>query len=339
MDDVCGMRNILKIRDLVRNGPEVSVAHFVLLARPGNMEIANSGIYDIFDSVIRKPLKFRQFMDGIRKARTGEPLSAVYPEDDSLTAEKYPMKILFAEDQKINREIVSAMMKLLGYSPDCVGSGTDVLKKIREKKYDMLFIDKSLPELDGLETARAVVCQYPEIRPRIVMITGDGSEEARLRAFSTGVDEYMLKPVAFENLKSMIESFGKKISDNSCPEIDTKYREIPYIDFKLIERHLVLGEDIVVELLKVFLNDTPERLRKISNLVFRGNYREIRDEAHALKGAAASIGASRLAEDCGMIQDACDEGKFTGLDKLSMKATETFKETNRFLENYKRFNL
>ncbi len=130
-----------------------------------------------------------------RRAREGEP---VY---DSHLAERHPLRILLAEDNVINQKVATRILEKLGYHPDVVSNGLEVLDALRRQKYDVVLMDVQMPEMDGVETTRRLLELYPdEERPRIIALTAHALDGDREHYLEEGMDDYVSKPIRVQQL-------------------------------------------------------------------------------------------------------------------------------------------
>ena len=70
--------------------------------------------------------------------------------------ENQPLAILIVDDVQINQNILSITLQKLGYQPDVAGSGPEAIEKAETKKYDLIFMDIHMPEMDGMETTTLI---------------------------------------------------------------------------------------------------------------------------------------------------------------------------------------
>lgn len=127
-------------------------------------------------------------------------------------AQHFPLKILIAEDDEMNQQMALMLLKRLGYEADCAGNGKEVLEIVSEDKYDVIFMDVQMPEMDGLEATRMIRLCLSE-QPVIIAMTAnamDGDREACLKA---GMEDYLAKPVNVEELMQMLETWSLAIRE------------------------------------------------------------------------------------------------------------------------------
>ncbi|MBN2273212.1 MAG: response regulator [Bacteroidales bacterium] len=122
--------------------------------------------------------------------------------DDSPKKIKSDISVLVAEDNIINQKVASTIFGNLGLSIDIAENGNEVIEKIREKGYDIVFMDLFMPDRDGIQATveiRGLGYQMP-----IVAMTATASAKSKAKALSSGMNDYITKPVKVETVKSIL---------------------------------------------------------------------------------------------------------------------------------------
>lgn len=118
--------------------------------------------------------------------------------------EQKSLRILVAEDNPSNQKVLLTMLKRMGYRPDAVADGSEVIKAIERQSYDMILMDVRMPNMDGITATRVIRELLPVNGPKIVAITAyamDGDQEICLEA---GMDDYISKPVNMVELEAIL---------------------------------------------------------------------------------------------------------------------------------------
>jgi len=175
---------------------------------------------DCFTRILLKPVKLHQLYNAIQAELThSEP---VLPDKKPVTllsehfAEKFPMSILIAEDNPINQKLITKVVTKLGYQPQVVNNGNQVLESIDKEFFDIILMDVQMPELDGLETTRII--RRRDIRqPLIIAMTASAMSEDRADCLSAGMNYFISKPISIQDLVAVLEKSytAKGISSHS----------------------------------------------------------------------------------------------------------------------------
>jgi signal transduction histidine kinase/CheY-like chemotaxis protein len=112
------------------------------------------------------------------------------------------MRVLVADDNAAAREILSEMLRSLGFAVGSAASGADAVRAVREAAADhpfgAVFLDWKMPGMDGMQAAREIRAMLPA--PRVIMVTAFGREDVRANAEAAGVEAFLVKPVSQSSL-------------------------------------------------------------------------------------------------------------------------------------------
>jgi len=142
-------------------------------------------------------------------AIVGTPLAAGSPFDDTL-AERYPMRILLAEDLAVNQKVALAMLRRFGYQADVAVNGLAALDAVKRERYDLILMDIQMPQMDGLDATRAIAAHHgPSPCPRIIGLSANAMTEDVQAAMQAGMDDYLSKPIDPVKLRGLLEKWGR----------------------------------------------------------------------------------------------------------------------------------
>lgn len=169
---------------------------------------------DVFDAQLSKPIKlaelFEEVLRVIAEARNRRSNLADHNIDKNLAA-KLPMRILLAEDNITNQDLVITLLSKMGYKIDAVENGRKVLEMMERKKYDIILMDIQMPVMNGMEATKVICEKYAEHeRPKIIAITANAMPGDKERYLSAGMVDYLPKPIKFKDVQSVLIKWGKK---------------------------------------------------------------------------------------------------------------------------------
>jgi CheY-like chemotaxis protein len=119
-------------------------------------------------------------------------------------AKKFPMNILIAEDNLINQKLIAKVISKLGYNPQIVNNGNQVLETIDTAFFDIILMDVQMPELDGLETTRIIRrCEIKQ--PFIIAMTASAMPEDKAGCLAAGMNYFISKPISISDLVNVLE--------------------------------------------------------------------------------------------------------------------------------------
>ena len=122
----------------------------------------------------------------------------------STLSQQLPLRILVAEDNRMNQALMIHLLECFGYSATVVSNGLAVLNILEQQAFDLILMDVQMPGLDGLETSRQILARYGENRPRLIALTALSTPEARHQCLKAGMDDYLLKPLALGELERLL---------------------------------------------------------------------------------------------------------------------------------------
>ena len=118
------------------------------------------------------------------------------------------VKILIIEDNKMNQKVIGTMLKSLGYSFELADDGWAGYQVAKNNKFDLIFMDLIMPEMDGFESAQRILKIDKSVL--IVAFTADNMPETKRKAELSGIKDFVSKPVRIEELKRLFARYFKK---------------------------------------------------------------------------------------------------------------------------------
>lgn len=169
--------------------------------------------------ILLKPVKQQQLCNMIQtellhsQPVSSEKITTILLSDQF--AKKFPMNILIAEDNLINQKLITKVINKLGYNPQVVNNGNQVLEIITHDFFDIILMDVQMPELDGLETTRII--RKSELKqPYIIAMTASAMAEDKAACVDAGMNHFISKPISIQELVKVLErSYIEKEVDHS----------------------------------------------------------------------------------------------------------------------------
>ena len=115
------------------------------------------------------------------------------------------------EDNLINQKLILKILTKLGYAPDLANHGREALDRLNQTNYDVILMDMQMPELDGPETTQIIRRDFHN-QPVIIALTANALSEDREKCMSSGMDDYLSKPINIEDLLNAL----KKAHELAC---------------------------------------------------------------------------------------------------------------------------
>jgi len=120
------------------------------------------------------------------------------------------MQVMIIEDEKRVADFLARGLKAEGYFPIVVSDGAEALAAIRQQQPALLILDRMLPNVDGLTICQLVRAQ--KLPVRILMLSALGDTAERVKGLTSGADDYLVKPFAFEELLARLNNLAQRQS-------------------------------------------------------------------------------------------------------------------------------
>lgn len=201
-----GMDGIELTRAIKKMYPAMPV---MLLSSLGNeIDKADS---QLFSSVLTKPVKqnalCNHILGNFRIEKIPPTPKTGHEELPNNFSELFPLRILIAEDNPINRELALIVLTKMGYAPEIAENGKEAVDKQQADNYDVILMDVQMPEMDGLEATRNIRNAL-EKQPVIIAMTANAMQEDRENCLTAGMNDYISKPFKPHEIAVMIKKWA-----------------------------------------------------------------------------------------------------------------------------------
>jgi signal transduction histidine kinase/DNA-binding response OmpR family regulator len=311
-----------QLANAIRQRSVADTLPLILLTSLGRREVdlANG----VFVACLTKPTKAAQLYEALSHA-VGAPdarslIATSRSKLDPHMAERIPLRILLAEDNVVNQKVALRTLERMGYRADVAANGLEVIDALERQPYDVVLMDIQMPEMDGLEATRRIRQRWSTARqPRIIAMTANAMQSDQELCVEAGMDDYISKPVRIEDLIAALERCAPNATTEPANALVAQAK--PAIDRDMLARLWAdLGEDptIMVELIDLFLQDSPILLTQLGQALTDGQTEVVQRAAHTLKSTSASLGARPLAACCNELEMLAREAPLNqGTDLLS----------------------
>jgi PAS domain S-box-containing protein len=167
-----------------------------------------------FATTLNKPLKPSKLYDSLIEQFTVQtPKTVIFQNMNIMETprEDKTLRILLAEDNKVNQKVALIILQKLGYHADIANNGVEVLAMLRQRDYDVILMDVQMPEMDGLTATQQIVAEWSaERRPWIIAMTANAMQGDREVCLQAGMNDYVTKPIRREELAAVLENYVSK---------------------------------------------------------------------------------------------------------------------------------
>ena len=234
-------------------------------------------------------------------------------------------KILIVEDNNINRKVLGDMLEGMGHEVHEAVDGADSLKKAASHPFDIIFMDISMPVMDGIEATRRLRADGgPNAPTHIVGLTAHGREEYREEAEQAGMNRFHTKPIRLDALHGIVAEI-RAVAHAPLGAVAPSDA--------LRELSQALGAEKVTEIGERFFGELSAFFEQSHSGVFDDDAGALAEAAHKMKGAAALLGQGQLEEPLFELEQSAREGavpdlpeRIEALERHARAARDTFAE-------------
>jgi two-component system, sensor histidine kinase and response regulator len=274
------------VAETIRKTPGLSGAVIMMLSsasQTGRLERCREIGLDLY---LVKPVRQSELLTAIRSVLgKREPAIERVSHRHQLPQSQGALKILLAEDNRINQRVVLGMLEKLGHKITVVGNGRDALDLHEQETFDLVLMDVQMPETNGFE-ATAVIRNRDVVRGThtpIIAMTAHAMKGDRERCLDAGMDDYISKPIKVNELLLTIEKVvtaGMPLKDDSNDwQVDSSKEFSELISLSGGDRELAR------ELVDIFFEDYPKLLSEIADAINNEDFKALERAAHSAKGA------------------------------------------------------
>lgn len=261
------------------------------------------------------------------------------------------VKVLVVDDNSINITVAKGILATHEIYPDAAESGFEAIKMVREKRYDIIFMDHMMPVMDGVEATaeiRNLGEEYKKIP--IIALTANAVSGTKEMLIEMGLDDFLSKPIDRTALNYILAKWlpTEKIAvyeENQKENFSIKSEITPENDYNNILLSLLnMGEievqkafsrvggnpETYIKILSQFVFEMPDYIKKLNKSLDNGDIAGYAIIIHGIKGVLNNIGAEALGEKAYRLEKA---GKNSELDTCKNKTPEFIKELKRLLDS------
>ncbi len=245
----------------------------------------------------------------------GRPESRERKQSPGRQQAKRKLSILIVDDNEINLVLESELLHKFGYAADTESDPEKVVQRAREKHYDIIFLDISMPVLSGYDLAR-LLRQLPEGDKLILIaLTANIGSEVEEKLQAAGMNDWLTKPIPIPRLQALLEKYTEEKATYQGtaaapgPEDDV-------IALGQLEAQLGGDRQAVRELFDIFLEDNVGLRERLEQAREKGERKTVEEELHRLKGVSGNLLCRQLEAAAARNLTALREGKTLDLEAL-----------------------
>jgi CheY-like chemotaxis protein/HPt (histidine-containing phosphotransfer) domain-containing protein len=234
-----------------------------------------------------------------------------------------PLKILLAEDNKVNQKLALGILGSLGHHVSVANNGKEALQLLESGDFHLVLMDVQMPEMDGLSATREIRRRQNSIP--VVAMTAHAMKGDREDCLAAGMNDYLTKPIRLQDMAAKLqEFFGAHSTVSPAPKpADSlpsgKSNSESIICWEHALRSTGGNEKLLREVVATFLDDAPRLLTAAEQAAARGDIEKLKHVAHSIKGSLLFLHSPAAFESAQQVEKFADGGQ---LDQARLALAE-----------------
>ena len=293
------------VQDFLKNHPDISGIVLINFRSTRSYNIPNV-------RVIKKPLYTLSMAGIFHGDDVYSGFSQIEADDFDFTAPE--AEILVVDDNSVNLTVVQGLLNPLDMNIETALSGKEAVNKVINKKYDIIFMDHMMPEIDGVETTRVIRRMLGENgQVPIIALTANAVDGTRELFIREGMDDFVTKPIELRIIISKLKKWlpkekiireKKESSIGSQAGVENN-TDIQITGLDVQSAMKLLGrEELFWSVLKEYYRVIDKKYGLIKEYEQNEQWKEYTVEVHGLKSASRQVGADMLAEEAEQMEAA-----------------------------------
>ncbi|PRY08895.1 PAS domain S-box-containing protein [Pontibacter ummariensis] len=243
--------------------------------------------------------------------------------------------VLLVDDNQINQKVAQKLLERLGCRIDVASNGYEAIELAVANKYQVIFMDIQMPEMDGVTATLQIKEKLGSSCPPVVAMTAYSMKDDAEKFMSQGMDDYISKPVKSADLHAMITKWEQMTqpAEQAAGSEQAPTEEAaatPIVDLQVVAQlKQIGGEDFAKQLYAEFEEEAGELLEEAKKELQAQHYKGILSTLHQLKGTGFTLGINPLAELAKQLEQDIKQDHLEHID-------ENFSKLQTHYENYRK---
>ena len=334
--------NGLSLARMIKAESDLGGVRLLLLSSLGGRisreELLAAGIGDCLLKPIKQSMLFDSLANMMSDAHApGEPEKISAPVRPTVPAPQ-KLRILLAEDNKVNQQVALGLLQKLGYQADAVGDGTEALAALKQTRYDVVLMDCQMPQLDGYETTRCIR-RFEQERSapfdwktpvHIIAMTANAMEGDREKCLTAGMNDYLSKPVRRAELQAALQR-----QTGLEPIIPASVPVEMLVDLEQLRDVTDDEPERMHRLIDLYLTDAVTMLEGLNQAIQTEASANVARLAHKLVGSSLSCGVEALTQPLRELERLGQAGDLSGAPALFADVRYKFPQVQNAFTQFK----
>jgi PAS domain S-box-containing protein len=299
----------LELARMISSDQTLSDTRLIMLTSSMQVDAAvlrQGGVHDCLTKPVRSSMFYDRLMRLMAPA-AAETVALLHSQPVQPVDSASRGRVLVVEDNALNQLVAEGVVSKLGYQVDLVANGVEAVNAVSASSYSAVLMDCHMPVMDGFEaTGEIRRRQGSSARTPIIAMTAGAMAEDRERCLAAGMDDFVAKPVS---VAAVGQALARWVRDEptatAVPVQGAQGDQEGNSSIIDAQRQAVLrslgpddGWGILPAAVRAFLHDCPSIVAAMRTAIETSDAHGFGESAHQLKGAAANIGAVKVAALC-----------------------------------------
>jgi PAS domain S-box-containing protein len=219
------------------------------------------------------------------------------------------LRVLVAEDNLINQQVIREFLNLAGVEVEIVNNGKEAIALLDHGAFDAVLMDMHMPEMDGFEATKLIRSQTRFAKLPVIALSAGVTKEERELCMAIGMNDFIAKPI---DPKKLLRALAQGIKPPVVPASDTRVtgpaekrwamQDLPGFELKNLLAMIGDNQDLVIRLLLTFMENMKDVADDIEAMATAGDLTSTKELVHKIKGASGTIGAMQLYTASGALE-------------------------------------
>jgi len=223
------------------------------------------------------------------------------------------LNILLAEDNKVNQEVIGAILRQANHNVHIAEDGEQALDALAsDDEFDLVLLDMNMPKISGLDVLKQFRFMDTSASTPVLMLSADALPETIKECMEAGANDYLTKPVSLTSLLESVSQFTT--ADNNAPDMLQPDSEESWIEGERVLDTGILDEftaliksadklEVCIQLLE---KAGHQHVSSMKTFASNGDMQGLLKVVHAYKGSAGTLGLVKVTSLCQAIEDSCN---------------------------------
>ena len=195
----------------------------------------------------------------------------------------YDLKVLVAEDDEFNQELIKAILSKWDINFDIVSNGEEAVNYVKNNNYDLILLDINMPKMSGIDALKEI---KKSTNTPVIAMTANAFRDDVKNYFDIGFDDYIAKPIKLEELQKIFSKYSKKLKNSSKKD---NY-------FTLLENTFGFDSDVLTKLIDIYLKNVEQDLKELQKAIEDKNLDAVLNLSHKIKGSSLNMKLDKIAQ-------------------------------------------